>query len=248
MELSAPKTILLVDPNPQDIASLAEDLERAGFSVKQASNVHTAFSLFCSESFSVVVSDAYMGDGSGIEFLARIKAFAAEQPVILLVDLDYKLSSQQLVDMGASMALTRPATSEQVIQALTQTLARVLDQWGARAPRLTIELSIDIEFLPSGNQVSSRAINIGIGGLFVELPPQQIPQDRTLLSFEMQMTKPHFTEIRGEAIVRWARRKKSDLPTGIGLEFILLSDEHRDKVIEVTDSLKRTFAAALPKY
>ena len=236
------RTILLVGIQESFSRDLAASLDSQHIHVKTADNVHTGFSLFCAETVDLVVSDAHIEKDSGFELMARIKAFAPDKPVILLVGGDKKVNSQDVYDMGANAVLQKPLSVDHLIRAIGILIGKDDPHLSARPPRHPAQLDVELEYLSTGTNITTRTTNIGRGGFFAEVDSDQIPPKNSLLSFEILIKEnPRLIEIKGEVIVRWTRVEKGELPTGIGVEFIVLEDDHRAKIIALTEMLKGTF-------
>lgn len=233
------KTILAVGMTSTVARDLAKTLQPIQVTVKTAPDVHAGFTLFCAETFDLVVSDADLEGDSAFEFMARIKAFSPDKPIVLLVGDDKKTTPQEIYDMGANAVLQKPLSLEHLARAIGILFTKGEEHWSTRSDRLKADLPIELEYLSTGTYLTTITINIGRGGLFVYLEPSYIPPEHSLISFKINASKPRVIEIKGEAIVRWTRREKGALPTGIGIEFIVLEDDSRNQVINLTEKLKR---------
>ena len=111
-------------------------------------------------------------------------------------------------------------------------------RWEQRAKRFGARLQVELEFLHSLTTITTETVNFGKGGFFVSLPPGLTPTVGTLTGFKLNVANQEFQNIEGEAIVRWSSQGDDNLPAGIGLEFIVLNEESRRKVIDLTASLK----------
>lgn len=233
------KSILIVDSNPEFCHSVAQEFDRQNFATYIATDVHTAFSIFCSKEITVVLCNSEMNQNAGFELLARIKAFSPETPVVLVLPNSLGPSAQDALDMGARAVVVNPATLEEIQQAVHQSIEKSFDHWTSRPPRHLAKFHIDIEILNSGAYVSALTQNIGRGGLFVTLPEDRLPEVGTLISFELYVKKPFFMDFKGEAIVRWTTKQTPQQSSGMGIEFIVLSDQCRADLIELTEHLKK---------
>jgi hypothetical protein len=117
------------------------------------------------------------------------------------------------------------------------------DEQGSTRPlRLPAQLPVELEFLSSGTCLTTFTTNIGSGGFFVELDPPRIVPKNSLISFEIEIKDTRPSAIKGEAIVRWTRERNGKLVSGMGLEFIVIAEENRDKIIDFTEKLMHTIA------
>ncbi len=111
-------------------------------------------------------------------------------------------------------------------------------RWEQRAKRFRARLQVELEFLHSLTTITTETVNFGKGGFIVSIPPGLTPTVGSLAGFKLNGANQEFQNIEGEAIVRWSSKGDDNLPAGIGLEFIVLNEESRKKVINLTASFK----------
>ena len=77
-------SILIVDDEPQVLQILTRILEWAGHTVSEAGDGKAALRMFAGDPADVVISDIYMPEMDGIEFLIRVREAFPEARVIAL--------------------------------------------------------------------------------------------------------------------------------------------------------------------
>jgi len=105
--------ILIVDDNASNRDLLGRQLVRAGHTVAEAENGHTALDQLDAGSFDLILLDMIMPDISGYEVLCRIKERPAvrDLPVIMISALDDMDSVIRCVEAGAVDYLLKPFDS-----------------------------------------------------------------------------------------------------------------------------------------
>jgi response regulator RpfG family c-di-GMP phosphodiesterase len=109
------QTLLIVDDEPNILASLSRLLRREGFQILTAESPSKAFEHLAKHSVQVVLSDQRMPEMSGTEFLARVRQLYPETIRIVLTgytDLD---SVTGAINRGAIYKfLTKPWDDDQL--------------------------------------------------------------------------------------------------------------------------------------
>ena len=118
--------ILIIDDDPEILRVLRKVLEAEGHSVREASEGKTALRHFAGDPADVVISDVYMPEMDGIEFLIRLKEAFPEARVIAMsggghLSKDRVLGAASM--LGADSILEKPFTVGEVIGAVEQALA-----------------------------------------------------------------------------------------------------------------------------
>ena len=111
--------ILLVDDSGLARRSTRRVLETAGYDVVEAQDGLAALEQYAVERPDVVLLDLVMQGMYGLDVLAKLKEMDPSVKVIV-VSADIQTSSRDMVRAaGASAFLTKPATTEQILQTLT---------------------------------------------------------------------------------------------------------------------------------
>jgi CheY-like chemotaxis protein len=77
-------SILIIDDEPEVLRVLKKVLEGAGHSVTEAADGKTALRWFAGRPTDLVVTDIYMPEMDGLEFLMRLREAFPETPVVAI--------------------------------------------------------------------------------------------------------------------------------------------------------------------
>lgn len=118
--------ILIIDDEPGVLGILRRILEGAGHSVAEASNGAAALQQFEGEPADLVITDIFMPEMDGIEFLVHLRTTYPDVKVLAmsgggLFPRDQALSDASL--LGADQILEKPFSREDLLAAVDQTLA-----------------------------------------------------------------------------------------------------------------------------
>ncbi len=111
--------VLIVDDNHTGQIMLGPILEGVGHQVCFAMDGLRAFDLYVKKRIDLVVTDLYMPNGGGVEFIGTLRAAFPEALVIAVSG-----KGQHLLDAatskGAFLALTKPVDPHELIRAIAQ--------------------------------------------------------------------------------------------------------------------------------
>ena len=232
-------TVLVVDDEPTLCDIIVFDLEDAGYKTLVAHGGYEALEIIKSQRVDAIISDIRMQLGTGIELLEGVKRLMSESPVVLLMSGFSDLTLEDAYDKGAEVVLSKPVKPEQLLTALESALQDAADRFLKRSANVPANVQIDVTLSGDMEPRKARKFNLGRGGMFigVDAPPSVRPGH--VVGFCLRFDGPGLTSIEGDGLVRWIRRQTtSDLPAGIGLEFISLADHCREKVVQVIDGIK----------
>lgn len=126
MNANAPRRILLVEDDP-DLSQLFVDLfDSRGFIVSRASNGRDALDQMVAGAFDVVLTDIYMPEMDGLEFIRECRLIDKNVALIAIsgggstFDLDMLPLAKR---MGANAVLRKPVKVDQLVQAVEDALA-----------------------------------------------------------------------------------------------------------------------------
>lgn len=133
-----PKTILLVDDAPDNLAVLALLLVERGYVVDKALNGAAAFETIYRSRPDLILLDVYMPDISGYEICERLKAdpVAAEIPIIFISALDNAKDKLRAFQVGGADYISKPFQMEEV-------LARIEHQLLIQSQRQQLKVEIE---------------------------------------------------------------------------------------------------------
>ena len=118
--------ILVIDDEPLVRSTISTILDRAGFSVEEASDGVTGLTMFHRNPPDVVITDIFMPNGDGIEIVMEVKRSHTRTKIIAMTGggcsglMDIAPAAQIL---GADHILYKPFESEALLEAVNATLA-----------------------------------------------------------------------------------------------------------------------------
>lgn len=119
-------TILIIDDDPDVLRPLRRILESKGHTVAEASDGQTALRYFAGHPTDLVLTDIYMPQMDGIEFIMRVKE-AFPEARILAMSGGGRLSMDSVLGaaskLGAEDVLAKPFTADEVLAAVDRALA-----------------------------------------------------------------------------------------------------------------------------
>jgi DNA-binding NtrC family response regulator len=130
--MTEPRTVLLVDDDPNFRRVVEYQLQEDGYRVLTAPSVAAALQQFHTEDVDVVLTDVKMPVSDGMDLLARLKTLRPDLPVIVLTAHGTIGQAVDAIKLGAFDYLTKPFTREQL--------------------RLTVEKSLDVAALRQENR------------------------------------------------------------------------------------------------
>lgn len=90
-----------------------------------------------------------------------------------------------------------------------------------------VATNIEIVFREAGSFIKSYMLNVSNGGVFIRTD-HPLPLD-SVLALRMQLPDDkEKMDIRGRVV--WANSKAKSFPAGMGIQFITIAPEHRDKI------------------
>jgi DNA-binding response OmpR family regulator len=114
--------VLLVDDEPAIRESLAFALRRDGFAIDEAATLREAEAR--SASADLLILDLVLPDGSGVDFLRKLRA-RSDVPVIVLTSRDEETDRVVGLEMGADDYVLKPFSPREVVARVRAVLRRV---------------------------------------------------------------------------------------------------------------------------
>jgi two-component system response regulator PilR (NtrC family) len=109
----APFSLLVIDDEP-DLRTLYElTLLREGYEVETAGSVEEALQMLKERSYSAVISDMRLPDGSGLDILAQLEADARREKAIVITAYGSAENAVEALKAGAFDYLTKPVDLRQ---------------------------------------------------------------------------------------------------------------------------------------
>lgn len=239
--MSAAKKIrvLVVDDEESFREILQFSLERRGYEVVTAANGREAFETLSQNPVDVVISDICMPGGDGVELLERTRTERPETPIILLVTGFTDLTTEEAHNKGAEALFSKPLDGKILQDTIDRLMKPIEERWMRSAPDSEGKLEVELRFEGLAEALKSSAINLGRGGMFVGLKPNQLPNANKAVDFKISFDRS--SSLEGSGIVRWVRvTERPNLTPGCGIEFTYLSEPERQKVIDYVNAHKPT--------
>lgn len=113
------QSILIIDDDAAFCRVLTRGLERRGFQVASALNIEQALREFTQLKPDGVVLDLRLGEESGLSIIAELKQLHPQSHILLLTGYASIPSAVEAVKRGAINYLPKPATVDDIVQALS---------------------------------------------------------------------------------------------------------------------------------
>lgn len=117
--------ILLVDDEPELVATCARFLERLGHSCLSAYDGARAIELAAQQSPDLVVTDLQLPEHDGLEVTRRVREALPRTPVILITAYNRPTTAEAAFGAGASAYLPKPFSLADLRRAIDFALARM---------------------------------------------------------------------------------------------------------------------------
>jgi two-component system, NtrC family, nitrogen regulation response regulator NtrX len=114
--------LLLVDDDPNTLASLSRAFRLAGHDATVCDNANRAVELLRTESFDVIFSDVVMPGKNGLEFLQEIKEAGVKTPVILISGQANIEIAVKATKLGALDFLEKPLSTDKLLVSVDNAL------------------------------------------------------------------------------------------------------------------------------
>ena len=117
----ADKSLLIVDDDRPFSTRLARAMESRGYAVQVAESVSEGVSAVESKPPAFAVIDMRLGDGNGLDVIARLKERRPEARGVILTGYGNIATAVTAVKLGAFDYLAKPADADEIYSALMQT-------------------------------------------------------------------------------------------------------------------------------
>jgi DNA-binding NtrC family response regulator len=107
--------LLIVDDNPNTLASLSRAFRMEGHEVTVSDNAARALELLRTETFDLVLSDVVMPGKSGLELLEDLKAAGVKTPIVLVSGQANIEMAVKATKLGALDFLEKPASTDKLL-------------------------------------------------------------------------------------------------------------------------------------
>ena len=113
-------SLLVVDDDVVFCNVLANSLEKRGFTVHSAHDVHAAFAVAKQELPEFVVLDLKMPGESGLSLVQKLKDLDVHTRIVVLTGYASVATAVEAIKLGAIHYLTKPADADEIVQAFWQ--------------------------------------------------------------------------------------------------------------------------------
>lgn len=120
MTTRRPAELLIVDDDAVFRGALSRAFERRGFVVRSADSVAAARAEIERQPPGLAVVDLKLGDGSGLSVVADLRRAAPQVRIVVLTGYASIATAVEAIKLGATNYLSKPATPEEILQALDQ--------------------------------------------------------------------------------------------------------------------------------
>jgi two-component system response regulator RegA len=118
-----PRSVLIVEDDDRLRERLARALAERGFETREARDVQSAVAAAREESPEYVLVDLRVPGGSGLDVVREVKSIDPGSTIVVLTGYGSIATAVAAVRLGAAEYLTKPADVDQIVAALTRTVA-----------------------------------------------------------------------------------------------------------------------------
>jgi DNA-binding NtrC family response regulator len=132
--------ILIVDDEPNIRLTFRTALEISGCTVREASSTDEASAAFAAEKFELVILDLRLGEGSGLNVLARMRSDMVMTPCVIVTAYGNVRNAVDAMKLGAIDFLEKPIEPNALREMVADVLARHHPRLDAEEPATFAEL------------------------------------------------------------------------------------------------------------
>jgi two-component system response regulator RegA len=120
MRAEAQRSVLVVDDDERFAATLAQALERRGWSASVAHETSAALAAAQSVALDAAIVDLRLGAEDGLVLLQRLRALRAQMRIVVLTGYASIATAVKAIKLGADDYLAKPVTASAVADALAR--------------------------------------------------------------------------------------------------------------------------------
>ena len=154
------RTVLLVDPEPDETTVLDIRLSSAGLEVRVARDAHEALTLIDETTIDAIVAEVDLPGPSGFDLLRKMESLGKTCPVLFLTNRGDRESVNAGFELGAADFLVKPASPEVVVAKVRQVLARGGGR-GIRGSLSEMALADVVQVLGNGRKSGKLLVRAG---------------------------------------------------------------------------------------
>jgi DNA-binding NtrC family response regulator len=132
--------ILIVDDEPNIRLTFRTALETCGYTVSEAASVDEAISAFAAEKYDLAILDLRLGEGSGLDVLARMRSDMVMTPCVMISAYGNVRNAVEAMKLGAIDFLEKPIEPNALRGMVADVLARHHPRADAEEPATFEEL------------------------------------------------------------------------------------------------------------
>jgi FixJ family two-component response regulator len=227
--------VLVIDDEADICEFISDELTQRGMKVYSFSNPRDALRSLPAMKLDVVISDIRMPGMDGTELLREIRKTHHYFPSILFVSGYSKHEAlDQIMNMGAVALLEKPID-------MNRLFSLIMEQFIEDVQERTKYMRT-AEHIPTviNEKFHLEIGNIGFGGVFIPKNDEKTDEESvynsldvgSLVSFQFKLGQDDGT-ITAVGEVAWKRdQAKEGLPPGMGVKFVQISDEDREKILD----------------
>lgn len=224
------KSILIVDDEEDLRDAMAFDFTRKGFEVVTASNGQDAYKTVESRHLDLVLTDARMPNGDGLELISKIRARNGSHPPVFLVTGFADITLEQAYARGTDGVFNKPFDRKALFEQVERALLSLNDRLKGKAGESDVQMSSGLKLMNSGIVVPSSITSVGRCGIFCKLG-KEFPSLGEMVEFSLDCPSASLNQVAGRGVVRFTRATGQDeLPMGCGVELTYLNEKSRAEV------------------
>jgi len=157
--LNRDRLVHIVEPESNACESLSILIRLEGFQTTFSQSVEGFFSSIQRQRPDVVVLNAYVDNGAGLDVLRRIKAMRTGTPVFVILSKDDVKAAVEAMKAGATDVITQPIDSERFVRAVRDALRRDVHLGAVQGGRRPVEIRGFNQLTPREREVLQLITN-----------------------------------------------------------------------------------------
>ncbi len=209
--------VLILDNRNEYSSLIAKTVNELGYSHIMAQEPQSAVQALGSVNINVLVAHLDLSPDEIAKFISPLKKFRSALPVLLVEESPERIEKSYL--SGVDLVLKPPFLEE----TLKKTIQRFAEPSTGELLRIYerhyVELPVLWKIHNDEQKVSSKTLNIGVGGIFIT-EENKLPKRKQIIEFELKfLSKGPQVTLKG--IVRWVRPPgPENLQPGFGVELL----------------------------
>lgn len=229
MNILRNKIILVAGADQGSREAVVEEFRKAGSQVLSSTGGIEAYEIVRARHVDAVLGGARLTSGSPFQLLAEVRRLNHDIPVILFGAAGEEITQTEALHRGFAAYFLQAFPTSVLAEATVRSLDFVEERKKKKVERVAVAAFVELVFGEPSVKMSAPVLNLSRGGMFLSLE-KSFPAPMSIVDFRLSLTKnqPESIVVEGKALVRWVReRSGSGHLSGVGLEFIELSDQAR---------------------